>query len=98
MAGFFTITLPLILPGIIVGMVLAFARSLGEFGATITFVSNIPGETRTIPLAMYTLIETPGAEIAAARLCIIAIILALLSLLLSEWLTRCGRKRLEAIC
>lgn len=95
---FFTITLPLILPGIIVGMVLAFARSLGEFGATITFVSNIPGETRTIPLAMYTLIETPGAEIAAARLCIIAIILALLSLLFSEWLTRCGRKRLGAIC
>lgn len=95
---FFTITLPLILPGIIVGMVLAFARSLGEFGATITFVSNIPGETRTIPLAMYTLIETPGAEMAAARLCIIAIILALLSLLLSEWLTRCGRKRLGAIC
>lgn len=95
---FFTITLPLIIPGIIVGMVLAFARSLGEFGATITFVSNIPGETRTIPLAMYTLIETPGAEIAAARLCIITIILALLSLLLSEWLTRCGRKRLGAIC
>ncbi|WGL99683.1 molybdate ABC transporter permease subunit [Arsenophonus sp. aPb] len=95
---FFTITLPLIVPGIIVGMVLAFARSLGEFGATITFVSNIPGETRTIPLAMYTLIETPGAEMAAARLCIIAIILALLSLLLSEWLTRCGRKRLGAIC
>ncbi|WP_063656214.1 molybdate ABC transporter permease subunit [Candidatus Arsenophonus triatominarum] len=95
---FFTITLPLILPGIIVGMVLAFARSLGEFGATITFVSNIPGETRTIPLAMYTLIETPGAEIAAARLCIIAIILALLSLLFSEWLTRCGRKRLGAMC
>lgn len=57
---FFTITLPLTLPGIIVGTVLAFARSLGEFGATITFVSNIPGETRTIPLAMYTLIETPG--------------------------------------
>lgn len=95
---FFTITLPLILPGIIVGMVLAFARSLGEFGATITFVSNIPGETRTIPLAMYTLIETPGAEIAAARLCIIAIILALLSLLFSEWLTRCSRKRLGAMC
>ncbi|HGJ5859065.1 MAG TPA: molybdate ABC transporter permease subunit [Arsenophonus nasoniae] len=95
---FFTITLPLIVPEIIVGMVLAFARSLGEFGATITFVSNIPGETRTIPLAMYTLIETPGAEMAAARLCIIAIILALLSLLLSEWLTRCGRKRLGAIC
>ncbi|CAM3764274.1 molybdate ABC transporter permease subunit [Xenorhabdus thuongxuanensis] len=95
---FFTIILPLSLPGIIVGVVLAFARSLGEFGATITFVSNIPGETRTIPLAMYTLIETPGAETAAARLCVIAIVLALISLMLSEWLTRWGRKRLGAAC
>ncbi|MBD2782605.1 molybdate ABC transporter permease subunit [Xenorhabdus szentirmaii] len=95
---FFTITLPLSLPGIIVGAVLAFARSLGEFGATITFVSNIPGETRTIPLAMYTLIEMPGAETAAARLCIIAIVLALISLMLSEWLTHWGRKRLGAAC
>lgn len=91
---FFTITIPLSLPGIIVGTVLAFARSLGEFGATITFVSNIPGETQTIPLAMYTLIETPGAEVDAARLCVIAIILALISLLISEWLTRWGKKRL----
>lgn len=79
-------------------MVLAFAHSLGEFGATITFVSNIPGESRTILSAMYTLIETPGAEIAVARLCIIAIILALLSLLFSVWLTRCNRKRLGAMC
>lgn len=93
---FFTITLPLTLPGIIVGTVLAFARSLGEFGATITFVSNIPGATRTIPLAMYTLIETPGAEGAAARLCVIAIVLALASLLMSEWLARWGRKRMGA--
>ncbi|WP_168403592.1 molybdate ABC transporter permease subunit [Erwinia amylovora] len=91
---FFTITLPLTLPGIIVGAVLDFARSLGEFGATITFVSNIPGETRTLPSAMYTLLETPAAEGAAARLCVIAILLALASLLLSEWLTRWGRKRL----
>lgn len=90
---FFTITLPLMFPGIIAGTVLGFARSLGEFGATITFVSNIPGETRTIPLAMFTLIETPGAEGAAARLCVIAILLALLSLLLSEWLNRWGRQR-----
>ena len=74
---FCTITLPLTLPGIIVGTVLAFARSLGEFGATITFVSNIPGETRTLPSAMYTLIQTPGGEGAAARLCVIAIVLAL---------------------
>ncbi|PHM39441.1 binding-protein-dependent transport systems inner membrane component [Xenorhabdus mauleonii] len=95
---FLTITLPLSLPGIIVGAVLAFARSLGEFGATITFVSNIPGETRTIPLAMYTLIEMPGAETAAARLCVIAIVLALVSLMLSEWLTRWGRKRLGVAC
>jgi molybdate transport system permease protein len=91
---FFTITLPLSLPGVIVGVVLAFARSLGEFGATITFVSNIPGETRTIPLAMYTLIETPGAEAAAARLCAIAIVLSLASLMVSEWLARWGRKRM----
>jgi len=91
---FFTITLPLTLPGVIAGTVLAFARSLGEFGATITFVSNIPGETRTLPSAMYTLIETPGAEDAAARLCVIAIALALGSLLISEWLARWGRKKL----
>ena len=91
---FLTITIPLSLPGIIVGTVLAFARSLGEFGARITFVSNIPGETQTIPLAMYTLIETPCAEVDAARLCIIAIVLALISLLISEWLTRWGKKRL----
>ncbi|WP_016683099.1 ABC transporter permease subunit, partial [Yersinia pestis] len=95
---FFTITLPLSLPGVIAGTVLSFARSLGEFGATITFVSNIPGETRTIPLAMYTLIETPGAEAAAARLCVIAIILSLVSLLLSEWLANWGKKRMGAPC
>ncbi|AJJ62572.1 molybdate ABC transporter permease subunit [Yersinia aldovae] len=95
---FLTITLPLSLPGVIAGTVLSFARSLGEFGATITFVSNIPGETRTIPLAMYTLIETPGAEAAAARLCVIAIILSLVSLLLSEWLARWGKKRMGVPC
>ncbi|WP_162048124.1 molybdate ABC transporter permease subunit [Vibrio taketomensis] len=90
---FFTITLPLTLPGIITGTMLAFARSLGEFGATISFVSNIPGETQTIPLAMYTFIETPGAEIEAMRLCIISIAIALGSLLISEWLSRqCARR------
>ena len=83
----------LTLPGIIVGTVLAFARSLGEFGATITFVSNIPGETRTIPSAMYTLIQTPGGG-AAARLCIISIVLAPVSLLVSEWLARLSRERM----
>lgn len=91
---FFTITLPLTLPGIIAGTVLAFARSLGEFGATITFVSNIPGETRTLPAAMYTLIQTPGGEQAAWRLCIIAIALALISLLVAEWLAGVSRRRL----
>lgn len=85
---FFTITLPLSLPGILAGIVLGFARSLGEFGATITFVSNILGETQTIPLAMYSFIQTPGAEAQAARLCIFAIILSLASLLLSEWLAQ----------
>ncbi|WAS99810.1 molybdate ABC transporter permease subunit [Rouxiella chamberiensis] len=93
---FFTLTLPLSLPGIIVGSVLAFARSLGEFGATITFVSNIPGETRTIPLAMYTLIQTPGAEGAAARLCVLAILLSLAALLFSDLLAKRSRRRLGA--
>lgn len=95
---FATITLPLTLPGILTGAVLAFARSLGEFGATITFVSNIPGETRTLPLAMYSFIETPGAEAQAAWLCTIAIIIALASLLASEWLTRYTRARLGGLC
>lgn len=92
---FFTITLPLTLPGIIAGMVLAFARALGEFGATITFVSNIPGETRTLPSAMYTLIQTPGGENTVWRLCVIAIALAMCSLLVAEWLARISRKRLR---
>jgi len=91
---FLTITLPLTLPGIIAGTVLAFARSLGEFGATITFVANIPGETRTLPSAMYTLIQTPGGESGAWRLCMIAIALAMISLLVAEWLARISRKRL----
>nr|WP_269780884.1 molybdate ABC transporter permease subunit [Photobacterium carnosum] len=93
---FMTITLPLMIPGILTGTILAFARALGEFGATITFVSNIPGQTQTIPLAMYSFIETPGAESEAARLCIVAIVIALLSLFASEWLTRVARKRLGA--
>lgn len=91
---FLTITLPLSLPGILAGVVLGFARSLGEFGATIAFVSNIVGETQTIPLAMYSFIQTPGAEQEAARLCVLAIILSLLSLLLSEWLARKMQKKL----
>lgn len=91
---FFTVTLPLSFPGILAGIVLAFARSLGEFGATITFVSNIPGETRIIPLAMYTLIQMPGKEAEAARLCVISIVLSFLALLISEWLARRSRQRL----
>lgn len=81
---FFTITLPLILPGILSAITLGFARSLGEFGATITFVSNIPEITRTIPLAMYSFIQTPGAEQQALRLCIIAICIALFALIASH--------------
>ena len=91
---FFTITLPLTIPGIITGTMLSFARSLGEFGATISFVSNIPGETQTIPLAMYNFIETPGSEAAAMRLCLISIAIALGSLVVSEWLSRISVKRL----
>ena len=94
---FFTITLPLTIPGIITGTMLSFARSLGEFGATISFVSNIPGETQTIPLAMYNFIETPGAEIEAARLCVISIALALSTLMISEWLNRKAASRLGAM-
>ncbi|BCG20831.1 MULTISPECIES: molybdate ABC transporter permease subunit [Vibrio] len=93
---FLTVTLPLTIPGIITGTMLSFARSLGEFGATISFVSNIPGETQTIPLAMYNFIETPGAEMQAARLCIISIALALSTLMISEWLNRKAASRLGA--
>jgi len=85
---FFTITLPLITPGIITGLILAFTRSLGEFGATITFVSNIQGETQTLPLALYTFTQVPNGETEAMRLCIIAIIIAMAALIASEFLTR----------
>lgn len=93
---FFTITLPLTIPGIITGVMLSFARSLGEFGATISFVSNIPGETQTIPLAMYNFLETPGAEMDAARLCVISIVIALISLFVSELVSRRMKLRLGA--
>ncbi len=85
---FFTITLPLMVPGIITGTILAFARSLGEFGATITFVSNIRGETQTLPLALYSLTQVPDGEAGALRLCIISVALAMSALLLSEWMAR----------
>ncbi len=86
--AFATITLPLSLPGIAAGAMLGFARSLGEFGATITFASNIAGETRTLPLAIYSGLQLPGAESQVARLAVISIILSLLALLLSEMLVR----------
>jgi molybdate transport system permease protein len=92
----FSITLPLAWPGILTGMVLAFARSLGEFGATITFVSNIPGETRTLPLALYGLTQVPGSENAAMRLVVISTIIAFTALIASEIVARRIRKRLAA--
>lgn len=85
---FLTVTLPLMAPGILVGSVLAFARALGEFGATITFVSNIPGETQTLPLALYSLAQTPGQEHGAMRLALISVAVALVALLISEWLAK----------
>jgi molybdate transport system permease protein len=85
---FSSITLPLALPGIITGTLLSFARGLGEFGATITFVSNIPGETQTLPLAIYTFTQVPTGDAAAVRLSIIAVLLSLFALATSEWLTR----------
>ncbi|NQV79980.1 MAG: molybdate ABC transporter permease subunit [Alphaproteobacteria bacterium] len=88
MRVFATITLPLALPGILSGTVLGFARSLGEFGATITFVSNIPGETRTLPLAVFSLMQVPGTEEAILRLVLISIAIALAALVVSEYLSR----------
>jgi len=85
---FFTVTLPLIVPGIITGLILAFARSLGEFGATITFVSNIRGQTQTLPLALYTLTQMPDGEMGAMRLCVLSVLVAMAALLCSEILAR----------
>ncbi|HEY6870884.1 MAG TPA: molybdate ABC transporter permease subunit [Novosphingobium sp.] len=85
---FRTITLPLASPGLLAGLVLGFARSLGEFGATITFVSNIPGETRTLPLAIYSALQVPGSEGQVTRLSLMAVLLSLAALVLSEVLTR----------
>ena len=90
---FLTITLPLIAPGILAGMILSFARALGEFGATITFVSNIPGETQTLPTAIYTLIQTPGGDLAALRLTLVSIAISMLALLASEALIERATRR-----
>jgi molybdate transport system permease protein len=93
--AFLTVTLPLALPGIIAGMVLAFARALGEFGATITFVSNIPGETQTISAAIYTYTQVPGGDVPALRLVAIAVALSLVALVISEWFARRAGVRLH---
>jgi molybdate transport system permease protein len=87
-ATFFQVILPLSVPGIAAGMALAFAKALGEFGATITFVSNIPGETRTLSLAMHSLLQVPGGEAGITRLAVVSVLLALGALLVSEWMVR----------
>lgn len=92
---FFLVTLPLALPGIIAGLVLAFAKALGEFGATITFVSNIPGETRTLPSAIYTFTQVPGGDAGAFRLATVAMVIALGALVLSEVLARRTAARID---
>ena len=93
---FLTVTLPLILPGIIAGAILAFAKAMGEFGATITFVSNIPGQTQTLPSAIYAFLQVPGGDDAAFRLVLIAITVAMGALLLSEWVARAVARRIGA--
>jgi len=93
---FATVTLPLILPGVIAGAILAFAKAMGEFGATITFVSNIPGETQTVPTAIYAFLQVPGGEESAMRLVIVAIVVAMAALLLSEWVSRRVASRVAA--
>lgn len=93
---FATITLPLIMPGIIAGMILCFAKAMGEFGATITFVSNIPGETQTLPSAIYTYTQVPGGDAGALRLTIVSVVIAMLALLASELLARRISRRIGA--
>jgi molybdate transport system permease protein len=92
---FLTITLPLALPGVLAGMVLGFAKAIGEFGATITFVSNIPGETQTISSAIYSLIQTPDGDTAALRLVVVSVLIAFAALVASEMLARRATQRLH---
>ena len=92
---YFTVTLPLTLPGIVAGAVLAFAKAMGEFGATITFVSNIPGQTRTLPSAIYAFLQVPGGEASALRLVAVSVFVAMAALALSEWLARRAAKRVQ---
>ena len=91
---FCTVTLPLMAPGIVAGAIIAFAAGLGEFGAVITFASNIPGETRTLPLALYTALQSPGGDALAARLASLSFLLGLAGLVLAEWVSRALRRRL----
>ncbi len=96
-ATFVAVTVPLILPGIIAGTILCFAKAFGEFGATITFVSNIPGETQTLAVAIFTLTQVPGGDAAALRLTAIGIVISFVALLASEWLARRVGRRLGAV-
>lgn len=89
-----TVTLPLILPGVIAGAILAFAKAMGEFGATITFVSNIPGQTQTLPSAIYAALQVPGGEAQAFRLVLVSIVVAMAALFLSEWVSRAVARRI----
>lgn len=93
---FLTITLPLILPGIIAGMILSFAKAMGEFGATITFVSNIPGETQTLPAAIYTFTQIPGGDSGAMRLTLVAVAISMVALLASEFMAQVVTKRVNS--
>ena len=93
---FLTVTLPLILPGIIAGAVLGFAKSMGEFGATITFVSNIPGQTQTLPSAIYAFLQVPGGDPAAFRLVLVSVFVAMLALILSEGVSRAIARKIAA--
>jgi molybdate transport system permease protein len=97
LAQFSLVTLPLAFPGIIAGAVLGFAKAMGEFGATITFVSNIPGETRTLPSAIYTFLQVPGAESAAVRLTIIAVLISVAALVASEILAARAKRRVAGL-
>ncbi len=94
---FLTVTLPLVLPGIIAGMILAFAKAMGEFGATITFVSNIPGETQTLSSAIYTFTQVPGGDAGAFRLTLISIVISMAALMVSEVLANLAAKKVDAV-
>src|SRR5690606_17288044 len=95
--GFLSVTLPLSVPGILAGAVLAFARSIGEFGATITFVSNIPGERHPLPLAIYAALQLRGGEAAVTRLALLSVLLSLRALVASEWMGRRSGRGLQAV-